>query len=108
MYKMYGTYAMHNPIHDAETGSAMSSLTTYTATEARTKFADIFNEALYGKPVVIDKQGRRVAVVPLTVLERLAELEAWVDSSHAQEALEEFREMGGRTMDEIEKELDLD
>jgi hypothetical protein len=49
-----------------------------------------------------------VAVVPLAVLERLAELEAWVDSVHAQEALDEFRQSGGRTMEEIEKELDLD
>lgn len=86
----------------------MTTLTTYTATEARTKFADIFNEALYGKPVVIDKQGRKVAVVPLTLLERLAELEAWIDSVHAQEALEEFRQQGGRSMEEIEKELGLD
>lgn len=86
----------------------MTALTTYTATEARTKFADIFNEALYGKPVVIDKHGRKVAVVPLALLDRLAELEAWCDSVHAQEALEEFRQKGGRSMEEIEKELDLD
>lgn len=99
---------MHKMYNKAETGSAMTMLTTYTASEARTKFADIFNEALYGKPVVIDRQGRKVAVVPLAVLERLAELEAWVDSVHAQEALDEFRQSGGRTMEEIEKELDLD
>lgn len=99
---------MHKTNNNAETGSAMTTLTTYTATEARNKFADIFNEALYGKPVVIDKQGRKVAVVPLTLLERLAELEAWIDSIQAQEALNEFMQQGGRTMEEIEKELDLD
>jgi hypothetical protein len=48
---------MHKMYNKAETGSAMTMLTTYTASEARTKFADIFNEALYGKPVVIDRQG---------------------------------------------------
>ena len=86
----------------------MTTLTTYTASEARTKFSDIFNEAHYGKPVVINKQGRKVAVVSLELLERLAELEAWVDSVHAQESLDEFRQRGGRTMEEIERELDLD
>jgi len=86
----------------------MSSHTTYTASEARSKFADIFNEAHHGKPVVIDKQGRKVAVVSMALLERLAELEAHIDSLHAQCALEEFRQSGGRTMDEIEKELGLD
>ena len=99
---------MHKINNNAGVGSAMTALTTYTATEARTKFSDIFNEALYGKPVVIDKQGRKVAVVPLAVLERFAELEAYIDSVQAQEALEEFRKTGGRTMEEIEKELGLD
>lgn len=96
---------MHKTYNNAEAGSAMTALTTYTASEARSKFADIFNEALYGKPVVIDKQGRKVAVVSFTLLERLAELEAWVDSVHAQEALEEFHSKGGRSMEEIEREL---
>lgn len=98
---------MHKTYNTAE-GSAMTTLTTYTATEARTKFSDIVNEALWGKPVVIDRQGRKVAVVPLAVLERLAELEALVDSAHAQDALDEFHHSGGRTMEEIEKELDND
>jgi prevent-host-death family protein len=93
---------------NAEVGSAMTTLTTYTATEARTKFSDIVNEALWGKPVVIDRQGRKVAVVPIAVLERLAELEAWADSVNAQNALDEFHSSGGRTMEEIEKELEND
>jgi len=96
---------MHKIHTYAEAGSVMTTLTTYTATEARTKFSDIVNEALWGKPVVIDRQGRKVAVVPIAVLERLAELEAFVDSAQAQEALEEFQSSGGRTMEEVEKEL---
>lgn len=98
---------MHKSYH-IEAGSAMTTLTTYTASEARSKFSDIFNEAHYGKPVVINKQGRKVAVVPLELLDRLAELEAWVDSVHAEKALNEFHKQGGRSMEEIERELDLD
>jgi prevent-host-death family protein len=84
------------------------SHTTYTATEARNRFADIFNEALYGGPVVIDKQGKKVAVIPLPLLERLAELEALFESKNAQEALTEFQSQGGRSMEDIEKELGID
>lgn len=98
-----------NKAHKApETGRAMNSLTTYTASEARNRFSDIFNEAHYGKPVLIDKHGRKVAVVSMSLLERLAELEACIDSLQAQTALEEFHREGGRTMEEIEKELGLE
>lgn len=86
----------------------MAALTTYTASEARSKFADIFNEAHYGKPVLIDKQGKKVAVVSMSLLERLAELEACIDSMHAKAALDEFHHKGGRSMEDIEKELGLD
>lgn len=86
----------------------METLTTYRASEARDRFSDIFNEAHFGKPVVIERRGRKVAVVSMTVLERLADLEACIDSMHAEKALEEFRQTGGKTMDVIERELDLD
>lgn len=99
---------MHTYPEPSRMDVTMPDLTTYSATEARNKFSDIFNEAHYGAPVLIDRHGKRVAVVSVSVLERLAELEAYIDSMHAQEALEEFRELGGRTMEDIEKELDLD
>ncbi|MEE4012084.1 type II toxin-antitoxin system prevent-host-death family antitoxin [Roseibium sp. FZY0029] len=86
----------------------MTDRTTYTASEARSKFSDIFNEALYGKPVVINKHGKQVAVVSLALLDRLAELEAYVDSLDAQKALEEFHSQGGTSMADLEKELGLD
>lgn len=81
--------------------------TTYTATEARQKFAEIFNQALYGDPVVIDKQGKKVAVIPLELLDRLAELEAQIESKKAQKALDEFQSQGGRPMEDLEEELGL-
>lgn len=85
----------------------MTHATTYSASEARTKFADIFNEAHYGGPVVIEKHGKKVAVVSMALLERLAHLEAVIDSEHATAALKEFNAKGGKTMDEIAKELDI-
>lgn len=86
----------------------MNGMRTYTASEARTHFADIINEAIYGKPVVIQRHKNQVAVVPIAFLERMAELEAFIDSNDAQIALEEFRQRGGRSMEDLEKELGID
>ena len=83
----------------------MSNLTTYKASEARNKFADIFNEAHYRGPVLIDKHGKKVAVVPMELLDRLAELEALIDIDHAQKSLAEFQSLGGKTMKELQEEL---
>lgn len=85
-----------------------AGMPTFTATEARNNFSDMFNQAHYGGGVLIEKHGKRVAVVPLELLDRLAELEALIDSRDAQRALEEFHSKGGVTLDELEKELDND
>lgn len=61
----------------------MNDLTLYSSTEARAKFADVFNEAYYGRPVLIERNGKRVAVVSISILERLAELEAFTDAGRA-------------------------
>ena len=84
------------------------NMPTFSATEARKNFSDIFNQAHYGGGVLIEKHGKRVAVVPLEILERLAGLEAFIDSAEAQRALEEFHSTGGITLDELEKELEND
>ena len=81
---------------------------TFSATEARNNFSDMFDQAHYGGGVLIEKRGRRVAVVPLEVLDRLAELEALIDTADAKRALEEFHKTGGTTLGELEKELDDD
>lgn len=83
----------------------------YTATEARTKFADLFNDAHYGRRVIVRKHDREVAIVPMEVLEqleRLAELEAALDSMKAELALSDFQKKGGKTMKEIKQELEMD
>ena len=80
----------------------------YTASEARKQFSDVFNIAHYGNPVVVTKNGKSVAVVSLSLLERLIELEAIIDSNDADAALAEFRSSGGRDMEDVLSELDLD
>jgi len=112
-YKMYKTHITAKggehemtiqdtkPVHTRQ-------MPTFTATEARNRFSDIFNQAHYGGGVLIEKHGKRVAVVPLEILDRLAELEAQIDSDDAQVALDEFRQLGGTTLEELEKELDND
>ena len=83
----------------------MQQMPTFTATAARNNFSEIFNQAHYGGGVLIEKHGKRVAVVPLDLLDRLAELEAFIDSAEAQKALDEFHKLGGSTLDELEAEL---
>ena len=88
--------------------SQTEEYTEYTASEARKQFSDVFNSAHYGKPVVVTKNGKSVAVVSLGLLERLTELEALIDNKEADAALAEFRSLGGRDMEDVLSELDLD
>jgi len=90
---------------------ATKAAKTYAATEARSKFSDIFDAAYFGERVVIKKRDREVAIVSMTFLERvdrLIELEAMIEAEAAKAALEEFQSVGGKTMEQIEQELDMD
>jgi len=82
--------------------------TFYSASEARNKLADIFDDAYYGETVIIEKRNKTVAVVPVSVLERLAEVEARLDEIKADAALSEFNEVGGKTLQQLKEELDTD
>ncbi len=82
----------------------------YSATEAREKFADIFDAAHFGQRVVVQKRDRKVAVVAMELLdqlERLLELEAAIDSEKAASALTEFHQTGGKTLKQIKQDLDM-
>ncbi len=80
----------------------------YSASEARNRFSDVFDQAHYGKPVIVKKHSRKVAIVPLELLDRLSELEALIDTQQAESALEEFNKMGGRNMEDVLSELDIE
>jgi len=50
---------------------------TYTATEARANFADIFDAACFGQPCYITRNGRRkVAVISIEMFRALEKYEA--------------------------------
>ena len=81
---------------------------TYTASEARSKFADLFNEAFYDGPVIIRKSTRSVAVVSLDLLAALSDEESAEDAKKAREALREFLSKGGKQWNDLKRELGLD
>ncbi|WP_127142587.1 type II toxin-antitoxin system prevent-host-death family antitoxin [Pelagibacterium montanilacus] len=92
----------------AEQNMTAGAPKTYTASEARSNFADLFNEAFYGGPVIIRKSSRSVAVVSLDMLVALTDNESRADAERAREALKEFLSEGGRSWTDLKKELDLD
>ena len=57
------------------------AFTYYTATQARTIYAELVNEAAYGgKRIVLTRHGKNiVAIVPMSDLEMLVELQAILD-----------------------------
>ena len=81
---------------------------TYSASEARSKFSDLFNEAFYGGPVIIRKSSKSVAVVSLEMLAALTDDESQADAKRAREALKEFLSEGGRPWTDLKKELGVD
>ena len=93
------------------TTHSISEVKTYTATEARMKFADLIDAAHFGERVVVNKRGRCVAIVSMDMLvraEKALEAEALAEAVAAEEALKEFHAVGGKTMEDLEKELDSD
>lgn len=82
----------------------------YTATEARNRFSDIFDEAYYGERVVVHKREREVVVVSMKLIEKfeqLLEMEAALEAQDAKTALTEFQSEGGKTMEQIKQELGM-
>lgn len=83
----------------------------YTATEARNNFAEIVDAAHFGKRVLVTKRGRQVAVVSMEFIERaekLIEIQAELEAYAAEHALKEFQQQGGKTMQQIKQELEMD
>ena len=82
---------------------------SYTAAEARDRFAEILNQAGYGSErVVITRHGTGVAaVVPLSDLDLLDAIEDLIDIEEARAALAEAGEGDTISLDELKKDLDL-
>ena len=83
---------------------------TYTVSEARKSWADMFNHVAYAEqPAVITKNGKdAVAVVPYRLFDFLTKLEAVLDLEKAEKALEDYEANGGTSLDDLKKELGLD
>lgn len=78
---------------------------TYSSTEARDRFSDIFNDAFYGHPVIVNNRRRSVAVVSIELLRAILETEGDEDAKRAKVALEEFFRQGGKSMEKLREEL---
>ena len=91
-------------------GSKMESANTFTVTDAREQFADVVTSVAYSRqPAVITKNGKKaVAVVPYDVLELFTKLEALIDVSKANAALEDYEKHGGLTLEELKRELEAE
>jgi prevent-host-death family protein len=82
----------------------------YTTGEAREHFSEVINEAAYGaQRVVLTRRGKNVAaVVPISDLELLNELERIIDVEEARQALLEAKETGGAvSVEELKKVLGI-
>lgn len=82
---------------------------TLTTAQARDRFSAILKEASYGdKRTVITNHGERVAaIVPMSDLELLHELELRFDIDEALQALKEANKSGTTPLDELKEELGL-
>ncbi len=88
----------------------MEKARTYSVTEARENFSEVFHEVAYGgKAAVIRKRGdRAVAVVPYDILELLTRVEAMLDAHNAGVALEDYKTEGGISLEDLKSQLDVD
>ena len=84
-------------------------LETVSVTDAREGFGELIDRVHYTKSrTAVTKHGKRIAaIVPFEDLELLLELEARIDLDEARAALEEAREKGTVSWEELKEELDL-
>lgn len=96
-----------NKIAEQNRDGKVKSVRTYSATDARAKFSDLFDEAFYKGPVIVRKNSKQVAVVSMELLRELIEVEVSEDARRAQEALKEFLSEGGTGLDDLKDELGM-
>jgi prevent-host-death family protein len=81
----------------------------YTTGEARNRFSEVINEAAYGAHrVVLTRHGKTIAaVVPISDLELLHELERIIDVEEARQALVEAQTGGAVTLKDLKENLGI-
>ena len=78
--------------------------------QARDRFFFFFNKAAFGQSrVVLTRHGKNIAaVVPISDVELLCELERIIDVEEARNALAEAKQGGTTTLAKLKEELGLD
>jgi prevent-host-death family protein len=81
----------------------------YTTGEARDRFSQLISEAAYGaQRVVLTRHGKKIAaVVPISDLDLLNQLERIIDVEEARKALAEAQEGGSLSVETLRKKLGL-
>ena len=81
----------------------------YTTGEARDRFSQVINEAAYGaQRVVLTRHGKNVAaVVPISDLDLLNQLERIIDIEEARKALSNAQAGGTLSVEELKRTLGL-
>jgi prevent-host-death family protein len=79
----------------------------YTTGEARDHFADVVNQAAFGdERVVLTRHGKPIAaIIPISVLEFLRELERIIDLEEAEKAMKEGKAEGLTTLSDLKQEF---
>jgi prevent-host-death family protein len=79
----------------------------YTTGEARDRFSEVINEAAFGdERVVLTRHGKPIAaIIPISVLEILRELERIIDIEEAHNALKEGKTEGLTSLSDLKKEF---
>lgn len=79
----------------------------YTAKEARKNFSEVIAKAAFGNQrVVVTKNGRdSVAIVPISDLELLAEIERVVDLNVAEAAIAQAEAEGTVSLEKLKEDL---
>jgi prevent-host-death family protein len=80
----------------------------YTTSEARDRFSEVVHIASFGSQrVVLTKHGKDIAaVVPISDLDLLTELERVIDIEDARKSLKEAKSKGFQSLTELIDELD--
>lgn len=79
----------------------------YTASEARQKFADLFDEAVSSGRVMVTRRRKTVAMVDAEWLEDIERRLAEQEADQAEKARRELEDSGGKDLDQFEKEAGL-
>ncbi len=87
----------------------MKQIVTMTVSDARDQLGELVDKVAFSKePAVITKHRKeRVAIIPYDLLELLTKIEAIIDLKKAEIAFKEYEEEGGKSLEDIKKELGL-